>query len=95
AAILAVLLGWVYTITKLFGDLADASSLDPVLLGLQLLGILVFVGGVAVMAWYVYTAFNQRWRWTAKTWSVLLLIAAATVLYVALVFKLAGFATTY
>ncbi|MEO7240368.1 MAG: serine hydrolase domain-containing protein, partial [Sphingomicrobium sp.] len=42
AAILAVLLGWVYTITKLFGDLADASSLDPVLLGLQLLGILVF-----------------------------------------------------
>ena len=47
------------------------------------------------MAWYAYIAWSGRWRWSAKAWSILMLIAAAMVLYVALVFKLVGFATTY
>ena len=48
------------------------------------------------MLWYAYTAWRSKLALDrARLWSVLLVIAAATVLYVALVFKLIGFATNY
>ncbi len=95
-AILTVLLGWAVAITMLFEDLTNLSAaFDAILILLQLLSIVVFFGGFAVMAYYAYTAFKSGWRWTGKTWSVLLVIAAGTVLYVALVFKLIGLTTNY
>jgi hypothetical protein len=95
-SILAVLAGWAGAITVMFGDLTNLTAgFDAILILLQLLSIVVFVGGVAAMAWYAYTAWKSGWRWTGKAWSVLLLIAAATVLYVAVVFKLIGFTTAY
>ena len=94
-AILAVLIGWVVLMSALFGDLANAATLDSLLLPLQLLSIVAFIGGFAVMAWYAWTVWRSGWRWPAKAWSILLLIAAGTVLYVALVFKLIGLATNY
>ena len=94
-AIIAVLVGWVVLIQSLFSDLASGAMLSSFLIGLQFLSLIVFVGGAGVMLWYAYTAWKSKWHWTAKAWSVLLVIAAAAVLYVALVFKLIGFATNY
>jgi CubicO group peptidase (beta-lactamase class C family) len=94
-AILAVLCGWFLVVSLLFGDLASGAALSVILIAMQFLSLVVFLGGTAVMLWYAYTAWKSKWHWTAKTWSVLLVIAAATVLYVGLVFKLIGFVTNY
>ena len=94
-AILAVLLGWVIAIQALFGDLGNEASMNAILILLQLLSIVVWVGGFAVMLWYAYTVWRNRWRWPGKVWSILLVIAAGMVLYVGLVFKLVALTTNY
>jgi CubicO group peptidase (beta-lactamase class C family) len=94
--ILLVLAGWAGLITVMFGDISNlTSSFDPLLYILQALSFIVFFGGVAAAAWYAYTAWRSGLRWTAKVWSILLLIAAAVVLYVALVFNLIGWSANY
>ena len=94
-AILAVLLGWVLAVQALFGDLGNEASFNAILILLELLSILVFIGGLAVMCWYAYTAWRNGWRWPAKVWSIALVVAAGTVVYVGLVFKLIGLTTNY
>ena len=94
-AILAVLLGWVLAVQALFGDLGNEASMNAILVLLQLLSIIVWVGGFAVMLWYAYTVWRNRWRWPGKVWSILLVIAAGMVLYVGLVFKLVALTTNY
>jgi CubicO group peptidase (beta-lactamase class C family) len=94
-AILAVLLGWMIAIQMLFGDLGNEASMNALLLLLELLSVIVFVGGFAVMLWYAYTAWTNGWRWPGKVWSILLVISAGMVLYVGLVFKLIGLTTNY
>jgi CubicO group peptidase (beta-lactamase class C family) len=94
-AILLVLVGWMLAIQALFGDLGNEASMNAILLLLELLSIVVFIGGFAVMCWYAYTAWRSGWRWPAKAWSVLLVIAAGMVVYVGLVFKLIGLTTNY
>lgn len=95
-AILAVLIGWVVVMQSLFSDLSNlGSGFTAILIAIQLLSIVVFIGGFGVMLWYAYTAWKAGLRWTAKTWSIVLVIASATVLYVALVFKLIGLATNF
>ena len=95
AAILAVLIGWVVVLQSLFADLGQMASLNAILLLLELLSLIVFVGGFAVAVWYAYTAWKSGWRWPGKAWSALLVLATGTVLYVALVYKLIGFATNF
>jgi CubicO group peptidase (beta-lactamase class C family) len=94
-AILAVLGGWAWALSLLFGDLANEAKFNSVLLLLELLSIVAFIGGFAVMAWYAYTAWRSGWRWPGKVWSILLVVASGMVLYVGLVFKLIGVATNY
>jgi len=93
--ILAVLGGWVAALSALFGDLANAASINSLLVPLELLSIIVFVGGFAVMLWYAYTVWRSGWRWPAKVWSILLVVAAGTILYTGLVFKLIGLTSNY
>jgi len=47
------------------------------------------------MLWYAYSAWTSGARWPAKTWSVLLVIAAATVVHVAVSYHLISFRTHY
>jgi CubicO group peptidase (beta-lactamase class C family) len=94
-AILAVLIGWAVAIQMLFGDLGNEASMNAVLLLLELLSIIVFIGGFLVMLWYAYTAWKRGWRWTGKLWSILLVISAGMVMYVGFVFKLIGLTTNY
>ena len=79
----------------MLGDLANQATFNAILLPLELLSIVIFIGGFAVMLWYAYVAWSKRWRWPGKAWSILLVIAAGTVLYVALVFKLISLTTNY
>jgi CubicO group peptidase (beta-lactamase class C family) len=94
-AILALLVGWLLAAQTMLGDLANQASFNAILLPLELLSIVIFIGGFTVMLWYAYTLWANRWRWPGKVWSVLLVIAAGMVLYIALVFKLIALTTNY
>jgi CubicO group peptidase (beta-lactamase class C family) len=93
--ILALLVAWLLSAQTLLGNLADQATFNALLLPLELLSIVIFIGGFAVMLWYAYVAWSKRWRWTGKAWSILLVLAAGMVLYVALVFKLVALTTNY
>lgn len=95
-AILLVLVGWIAAVSIMSSDVANlSSSFDPILYILQALSFLVFVGGFAAMLWYAYIAWKRGFRWTAKAWSLLLVIASGMVLYVAVVFHLIGWTVNY
>jgi CubicO group peptidase (beta-lactamase class C family) len=96
-AIVLVLVGWLTTITVMFSDTSNLNSgYDLLLYLLQALSFVAFVGGFAAMLWWAYTVWSGSGaRWTTKLWSVLLVIAAATVLYIALIYKLIGWTVNY
>jgi CubicO group peptidase (beta-lactamase class C family) len=93
--IVALLVGWLVAAQTMLSDLANQGSFNVILPLLELLSFVIFIGGFAIMAWYAYTAWRSGWRWPAKVWSALLVIAAGTVLYIGLVFKLIAFTTNY
>jgi CubicO group peptidase (beta-lactamase class C family) len=98
AALLMVLVlaGWALVVSAMFSDFNKLNgSLDPIITILELLSIIAFVGGFAVMAWYVYTAWKSGWRWTGKGWSIALLLASAVLLYIALTYRLLTLSTNY
>jgi uncharacterized membrane-anchored protein len=91
-----VLAGWALVVSAMFSDFNKLNgSLDPIITILELLSIIAFVGGFAVMAWYVYTAWKSGWRWTGKGWSIALLLASAVLLYIALTYRLLTLSTNY
>jgi CubicO group peptidase (beta-lactamase class C family) len=93
--ILLVLGGWIWALSLLFGDLGNEASFNSALLLLELLSTVGFIAAFAVMCWYAYNAWRNKWRWTGKVWSILLVIASGTILYIGMVFKLVGMATNY
>jgi len=79
----------------MLGNLANQAGFNALLLPLELLSLIVFIGGFAVMLWYAYIVWSNSWRWPGKVWSILLVIAAGTFLYIGLVFKLISLSTNY
>jgi CubicO group peptidase (beta-lactamase class C family) len=94
-AILALLIGWLVAAQTMLGNLANQAGFNAILLPLELLSFIVFIGGFLVMLWYAYAAWRSGWRWTGKVWSIVLVLAAGMVLYVGLVFKLIALTTHY
>jgi arginine exporter protein ArgO len=82
-------------VSMMFSDVSFGSALDALLILLGTLSLIAFVGGFLVLLWYAYTAWRNNWRWPAKVWSVLLVIAATTVLHVAINYNLIGWSTNY
>jgi CubicO group peptidase (beta-lactamase class C family) len=97
AAILipGLLILWLVLAQTMLGNLANQAGFNALLLPLELLSIIVFIGGFLVMLWYAYMVWSSRLRWPGKVWSILLVIAAGTFLYVGLVFKLISLTTNY
>ena len=95
AAILGVLLTWLIAVTLMFKDVSFGSAMDVIIVALGVLSLVAFVGGFLVLLWYAYTTWRGKWHWTAKVWSILLVIAAATVLHVAINYHLIAFSTNY
>ncbi len=95
-AVLVVLAGWALMVTAMFSDLSLlAGVFDPLILLLQLLSIVVFPVGFAIALWHAANVWRGQRRWPAKAWSIVLVVAFATVLWVALAFNLIGFGTDY
>jgi CubicO group peptidase (beta-lactamase class C family) len=99
-AIFLTLIGWVVMISVMFGDLNYLSaSFLPVVLTVQVISFIAFIGGAAAILWYAATVWRRKggWKatWKAKARSALLVVSALTVLWVALTYHLIGFATNY
>ena len=90
-----LLILWLILAQTMLGNLANQAAFNALLLPLELLSIIMFIGGFAVMLWYAYTAWSNGWRWPGKVWSILLALAAGMFLYVGLVFKLISLTTNY
>jgi CubicO group peptidase (beta-lactamase class C family) len=94
--ILAALGTWVTAIGMMFKDLNKLGpKFDAMIHFAQLFGIVVFIGGFALMLWNLRTVWSGTRRWPAKVWSIVLVLASFIVLWVAFAFKLIGFGVNY
>ena len=61
----------------------------------QIVGTLVFIGGLAAMLWNLRAVWRGARRWPARVWSVVLTLSALVVLWTALACKLVSFGTNF
>lgn len=96
ALAIAVFAGWFLFVSALLGDFSKLSGeLDWALITLLIATPIVFVGLLASAAWNIWHVWTgQRGRF-AKFWSVVLLICAVVLLWVALGFHLIAFDTHF
>jgi CubicO group peptidase (beta-lactamase class C family) len=99
-AILLTLVAWMVMISVMFGDLNNLTkAFLPIVLTVQVISFFAFIGGFAAALWYAVTVWRRKggWKttWKAKLWSALLVVSAATVLWIALIYHLIGWATNY
>lgn len=99
-AIFLTVVAWMVMISVMFGDLNYLSgSFLPVVLTVQVITFFAFIGGFLATLWYAVTVWRRKGgfkaTWKAKLWSLLLVVSAATILWIALVYHLIGFATDY
>ncbi len=95
-AIVAALALWGLFVVLILKDTGTLGGrLDPLLILAQLLSAVAFWGGLAVMLWNLATVWGGQRRWPARAWSIVLVIAALTTLWVGLTFKLLHFGTNY
>ncbi len=94
--VLGALALWTLIFSLILKDTNSLSSrLDPVLWVAHLFGAVAFFGGLALMLWNFKAVWSGERRWPAKVWSIVLVISAGTVLWVALACKLLSFGTNY
>jgi CubicO group peptidase (beta-lactamase class C family) len=94
--ILAGLLVWLVTLSMMFKNFDNLSGkFDPTLRFAQIFGVAAFFGGLFLIAWNLRSVWAGRRRWPARVWSVLLLLSAVTILWIAFVFKLTSFGLNY
>ncbi len=82
--------GWML----LFDALSDGPA-DAVIWLVEIASASGFFGLFAAALWSAVLTWKDQRAWSAKVWSVLLLVSAAVVLYVALVFHLIHFGAKY
>jgi hypothetical protein len=97
AILIAAALGtWALTLTLMIKDINNLSAkFDSTVRFAQVFGIIAFIGGFGVMLWHLWAVWNGARRWPAKTWSVVLVVAAFFVLWTAFAFNLIGFGLYY
>ena len=95
-AIVVALSLWAWMVTSMLKDNTKlTAAFDPVLGFVQVFGSLAFLGGLALMAWNAWVVWTGKRRWPAKCWSIVLLVSALLVLWVAGVGKLLGLNLNY
>lgn len=93
---LATIAGWVTFVSVGFSSLSLLGGpLDPLLLTIQVLTPIAFLGLLALAAWNLRQALVEKRRWFVKVWAVALLLSAAILVWVAVAFHLIGFGTNY
>jgi hypothetical protein len=94
--ILAAVGTWALTLTKMLSDVNNLSAkFDAIVRFAQIFGIVVFIGGLAVMVWHLRVVWSGNRRWPARVWSLVLAVSAFFVLWAAIVLKLIGFGLSY
>lgn len=95
-ASLIVLGGWAGVVAGLESTLANATAgLDGWLWLLQIAGLLAFLAALVAGANNVRLAFKPQQGWWRKTWSVLFLLSALLLCYVAVRFHLVSMSVAY
>jgi hypothetical protein len=93
-AALAIVLGmslWAWAVSSMLKDNTKlTAAFDGILGFVQLFGTVAFLGGFAAMAWNLWAVWTGKRRWPARTWSVVLLLSALLVFWIAVVGKLIG-----
>ncbi len=92
--VVAVLAGWTGVVMSVENFDAHAALDLPILL-LQILGTIGFIGLFALAAWNLWLVWKGKRGWFGKLWSVLLLLGAFFILWVAVMFKLISFGTAF
>ncbi len=98
AATAAVVLciGWAMTIGKMMGNLVLLSeSSDAWVWLMQLLSLVVFVGGAIFGVWNAWVVVRGPRKWYAKFWAVVVALSLLLLLYLALTFHLIAFDANY
>ena len=95
-AVLIALALWTLTLVLIFKNTNNLDGrLDPLLWLDEIFGTLAFLVGLFAMLWNLRLVWRGPRRWPAKTWSVVLCIAAASVLWVAAVCRFLSFGVNY
>jgi hypothetical protein len=95
AGVLAALAAWIAVFAQLNGNIfAFSPESDAWLVALKLATALLFGGGTAVALWDAWRGWSGR-QWPARVGSVLLVLAFATLLWLAVALKLAGYGVDY
>jgi CubicO group peptidase (beta-lactamase class C family) len=89
--VLAAFGGW----TWLFSSLGSETSLDGAIWPLEIAGTAGFVGLCVAALWNVQRVWQSHRGWFAKLWSLLLVLAAFSTLWVTLSFHLISFGSRY
>lgn len=92
--VLLVLVGWMVVITGL-ESFESHGSTDWLILLVQIVGTLAFLGLFAAALWNAWIVWRSKRGWFAKLWSVLLVLGAFFILWMALAYKLISFGTEF
>jgi len=87
---------WAGSVVSMFSDLnRTTAAFDPILRFDQVFGFIGFIGGALLVLWNLRTVWTGQRRWPAKLWSVVLVLAAFVMLWIALVFHLISWGVNY
>jgi hypothetical protein len=93
---LATLCVWALTLTFMFKDFNNLSAkFDMNVRFAQVFGVIGFLGGFALVLWNLWTVWHGQRRWPAKLWSIVLVLSAFMLLWVAFAFNLFSFGIYY
>ena len=93
---LAAFSAWIGSLTAMFSNLKNTSAaFDPIIRIDQAFGLIGFVGGFLLILWNLKVVWTEPRRWPARLWSVVLVLAAAVMLWVAFAFHLIGWGVNY
>ncbi len=92
--VLLVLVGWLIVVMGIENFEGHGKN-DWLILTLQVIGTLAYLGLLAASVWNLLLAFKGRRGWFSKLWAVALVLGAFFLLWVAVVFKLISFGTGY
>lgn len=95
-AAVAVLIGWAVMISKMMSNLPLLSEAsDGWVWFMQLLSLVVFLGGAAFGVWNAWVVVRSPRKWYAKVWAVVVALSLLVLLYLALTFHLIAFDANY